>query len=135
MNIDDSIRRGYELFNRREWDRIARAFPADFEAIDRVPPDERRAHGPNALREITEANGDTAFADLRMEVAEVEVAAPPGERVIAAVRIHATASGGASGVGVESEIGQAWTFDAGVVTRMEQFRTWEEARAAAGLGA
>jgi hypothetical protein len=70
-----------------------------------------------------------------MEVLEVELATPPDGRVIAAVRIHATASGGTSGVGVESEIGQAWTFDAGVVTRMEQFRTWEEALAAAGLPA
>jgi hypothetical protein len=74
VSVEAGIRRGYELFNERDWDRLARWFTEDFEAVDRVPPDERRANGPNALREITEANGDTAFADLEMEVLEVELA-------------------------------------------------------------
>jgi hypothetical protein len=34
---------------------------------------------------------------------------------------------------VEGEIGQLWVFERGVAIRMEQFRTWGEALAAAGL--
>ena len=133
MSIEEAVARGYELFNEREWDRIARGLPEDFEAVDHVPPDELRAHGPNALREITEANGDTAFADLRMEAAEVAVAGPEDGAMRVAVRVRAWASGGASGAPVSAEIGQLWVFEGGTATRMEQFRTWDEARAAAGL--
>ena len=128
------MRRGYDLFNQRAWDRLARGFPEDFEAIDRVPPDELRLRGPNALRQITEANGDTAFTDLRMEPLEIRVADPEGDVVQIAVRVRATASGEASGIDLQDEIGQTWTFEAGVAVRMEQFRTWDEALAAAGLG-
>ena len=34
MNVEEGIRRGYELFNRREWDRLARGFSTEFVAID-----------------------------------------------------------------------------------------------------
>jgi hypothetical protein len=48
------------------------------------------------------------------------------------VRILATASGGTSGVPVDSELAQIWAFESGVPVRFEQFRTWDEALAAAG---
>ena len=131
MDLPDQIKRGYELFNRRDWDAIARALPDDFEAIDRVPPDERRERGPNALRAITTANGDAAFEDLRMEVVEVELVDGEGDELRAAVRIAASASGGSSGAAVEAEIGQVWTYRGGLPRRLEQFRTWREARRAA----
>jgi hypothetical protein len=135
VNVEEGIRRGYELFNRREWDRLARGFPEDFEAIDRVPPDARHALGPGALREITEANGDNAFADLRMEATEVRVAVLDDGLTHAVVRVHAAGSGGASGAPVQGEVGQFWAFEGDRAIRMEQFRTWDEALAAAGLPA
>ena len=130
MDIGDSIRLGYERFNRRDWDAIARGLPEDFEAIDWVPIDELRTHGPRALEEITKANGDTAFADLRMDVVDVVTVTRDDGAVQALVRIAAAASGGASGAPVEAEIAQVWTFEAGVPKRFEQFRTWEEAEQA-----
>jgi hypothetical protein len=128
MNLADRIRLGFDRFNERDWEALQRGLPEDFEAIDRVPPDEFCARGPDAMRQITEANGDTAFADLRMEVLEVEVRDAGDERALVVLRIAATASGGVSGAPVDAEIGQLWTFVNGVATRMEQFRTWEEAR-------
>ncbi len=133
MNYEDAIRAGFELFNRREWDRLARGFPDDFVAIDRVPPDELTIRGPDALRQITEANGDTAFAGLRVEAVELRTAHSADDVTRVAVRVRAAATGSTSGVDLQGEIGQAWTFRAGVAIRMEQFRTWDETLAAAGL--
>jgi hypothetical protein len=130
VDLSDRIRLGYERFNRRDWETIARGLPDHFEAIDHL--DAHRAHGPDALRTITTANADTAFADMRMEPAEVVVLPPRGEVVQVLVRVEATAIGGTSGLEIDSELGQIWTFDAGVPVRFEQFRTWEETRRAAG---
>jgi hypothetical protein len=132
MDIADRIRLGYERFNKREWDAVARGLPDDFEAVDHVPVDERQAHGPRALEVITKANGDSAFGDLTMEVLDVATVIRGDGLVFALVRIAAAARGGSSGAPVESEIGQIWTFREGVPTRFEQFRTWDEARQAAG---
>lgn len=133
MDIPDRIRRGYERFNERDWNAVARGLPDDFEAVDHVPLDEVTASGPRAVELITKATGDSAFADLTMDVAHVETATRNGGVVVALVRITASASGGSSGAPVETEIAQVWTFQDGVPRRCEQFRTWEEARQAAAL--
>lgn len=133
MNIADRVRSGYEIFNRRDWDAVARGLPDDFEAIDHVAVDERRARGPYALREITNAAGDSAFANLKMEALQIEVVSHEDSEVQAVVRVGASASGGRSGAPVSSEVGQIWTYEAGVPKRFEQFRTWEDACRAAGL--
>jgi ketosteroid isomerase-like protein len=133
VNLADRIRFGFDRFIERDWEALSRGLPADFEAIDHVPPDELRAHGPDAMQEITEANGDAAFADLRMAVLEVEVIDAGDGRDLALVRVKAAASGGASGTPVDAEIAQLWIFEGGVAIRMEQYRTWEEARRAAGV--
>jgi ketosteroid isomerase-like protein len=131
VDLGDRIRLGFERFNERDWAGVTRGLPDDFEAVDHVPPDELRARGPGALKQITDANGDTAFADLRMEVLEVAILGEDGDLVPVAVRVGATGSGGSSGAPVEAEIAQVWTFRDGVAIRMEQFRTWAEALAAA----
>jgi hypothetical protein len=130
MEISDRIRLGYERFNRRDWETIARGLPDHFEAIDHL--DERRAAGPNALKEVTTANGDTAFAELRMEPVEILTVAESADRVLAVVRVAATGSGENSGISVSGEVGQVWTFEHGIPVRFEQFRTWDETRRAAG---
>jgi hypothetical protein len=131
MEIADRIRLGYERFNQRDWDAVAHGLPDDFVAVDRVPVDERTEHGPRALEMITKANGDTAFADLRMDVVDVETIERDGGVVVALVRIAATASGGSSGAPVNGEIGQVWTFEDGTPRRFDQYGTWDEARQAA----
>jgi hypothetical protein len=130
VDLADRIRLGFERFNARDWDLVARGLPEDFEAVDHL--DERSARGPNALREITTANGDVAFASLQMHPAEIHAFPADGERVQVVVRVLASASGGSSGVPVDSELAQVWTFDGGVPIRFEQFRSWDEALAAAG---
>jgi hypothetical protein len=100
VNVADRIRLGFDRFNRRDWEAIARGLPEHFEAVDHL--DEQSARGPHAFREITTANGDLAFADLQMEPTEIVPLSAQGERVIVVVRILATASGGTSGVPVDS---------------------------------
>ena len=129
MEISDRIKLGYERFNRRDWETIARGLPEHFEAIDHL--DEHRERGPDALMKITTANADTAFADMRMEPLEILIMPPRGEVVDVLVRVEATAVGGTSLLEVESEVGQIWTFEAGVPVRFEQFRTWQETQEAA----
>lgn len=131
MDVVDAIKRGFEHFNRRDWDAIARGLPDDFEAVDRAPVDTLRARGPYALRTITNANGDTAFDDLRMEVVEAFTVEAREEVLLVVLRVAASATGGQSGAPVEGEVGQIWTVEGGVLKRFEQFATWEEARRAA----
>ena len=128
MDPGERIRLGYEHFNRRDWDAVARGLPDDFEAVDHVPPDELRVRGPRALQSITEANGDAAFAGLTMKVIEAREIERGGLTHVVA-RVAARASGEASGVPLEGEIGQVWTFDGGLPKRFEQFRSWDEALA------
>jgi SnoaL-like domain len=134
MEIADRVRSGYAIFNRRDWDAIARGLPEDFEAIDHVAVDERHTRGPNALREITDAAGDSVFAGMKMEPLEVEVVGDGSGVVWAVVRVGASASGGRSGAPVSGEVWQVWTYEADVPKRFEQFLTREEARQATGLG-
>ncbi len=132
MNFEDAIRAGFELFNRRDWDRIAGGCLTTSRWSTTFRP-AAIAHGARVRCENTEAAGDDAFADLRMEALEVRAAEPQGDLTRVAVRIRATASGGTSGVAVESEIGEVWVFRKDAAIRMEQFRTWDETLAAAGL--
>ena len=134
MEIPERIRRGFDLFNRRDWDAVERGLPADFVAVDHIPPDGREARGAGALREITQTGGDSAFADLEMEATDVKLVMKEEGRVLAVVRVMSSASGGASDVPVGAEIAQVWTFENGVATRFEQFRTWDEAERAAARG-
>jgi hypothetical protein len=130
MEIHERIRLGYERFNRRDWDAVARGLPETFEAVDHL--DARSARGPNALREITTANADTAFPAMTMEPVEILVMPDPDGRERVLVRVIATGRGGTSGLEVQDEVGQIWTFEGGVPVRFEQFRTWEETQRAAG---
>jgi hypothetical protein len=129
VDLADRIRLGFDRFNAREWHLVARGLPEHFEAIDHL--DEHSARGPKALEEITTANADTAFSRMRMEPVEIRALPADGERVLVVVRVIASASGETSGVPVDSELAQVWTFDRGVPVRFEQFRTWDEALAAA----
>jgi hypothetical protein len=38
VNLADRIRLGFERFNERDWESLARGLPEDFEAVDHVPP-------------------------------------------------------------------------------------------------
>jgi hypothetical protein len=132
VDLERAIRRGFELFNERNWDVLARGFPDDFEATDHIPPDGLRTRGPYALREITEAAGDRAFADLRFEPLEIITDERPPNGANVRVRVATKGSGGSSGVPVQAEIAQLWRYEGGIPKRMDQYRTWDEACRAAG---
>jgi hypothetical protein len=125
------MKAGFAAFNRRDWDAIARGLPDDFEFHDKVPPDALVMRGPYAMRDVTEANGDLAFAGLVMEVAALETIELDGDRTQILVRVRTSAAGGHSETPVSAELGQLWTLVDGAPIRAEQFRSWAEAHAAA----
>ena len=65
------------------------------------------------------------------EVEMLECVDAPGDRVFTSLRQRAT--GAASGVPLEGELYQVWTFRDGVPVRMEFFFDGAKAREAAGL--
>ena len=68
------------------------------------------------------------FGDVRWQPLEF---LDLGDRVLVRVRIAGTA--GLTALPVEQDLGHLYTLRDGLVTRLDIFRTWDEARAAAGL--
>lgn len=131
-DLERQIRAAIDAFNRRDWDRIARGTSDEFEFHDHIPPDGRVGKGPYASRAVTETSGDSAFADLVMEVAEIRELGDADGLHKTAVRIQASGAGKNSDLALSTEIGQLWMHKDGAPVRIEQFRSWEEALAAAG---
>jgi ketosteroid isomerase-like protein len=122
----EALRRGYEAFNRGDFDAsVAIAHPE----IEFVPPGGQASlRGAAAVRAWMEPD---AFEDQRIEPLDFRV---QGNRVL--VRQHAQARGTGSGIELDVENWAVWTFDDDLlVARMESFLPREESEAleAAGL--
>ena len=131
-DLERWIEAGFAAFNRRDWDTIADGLPQHFEFHDNVPPDAIVERGPYAMKAITDANGDMAFAGLQMNPIEIELLASADDRTQVLVRVSASAAGGSSAAPVRAEIAALWTLENGTLVRIEQFRSWDDARDAAG---
>jgi ketosteroid isomerase-like protein len=122
----DSIRRGYEAFNRGDFDAaITLAHPE----VEYLPPGgQAPMRGAGALRAWMEPD---AFEKQEFEPREFRV---QGDKVL--VRLHARARGAGSGIEMDFEAWVLWTLDDdGLVTRVEGFLPHQDAEAfeAAGL--
>jgi ketosteroid isomerase-like protein len=120
------VRRGYEAFNRGDFDAaVELAHPE----IEFVPPGgQAPIRGANAFRAWMEPD---AFESQTLEAREFRV---QGKNVL--VRQHARAVGAGSGIEIELEAWVLWTLDDdGLVTRVEGFLPHQDAQAfeAAGL--
>jgi ketosteroid isomerase-like protein len=94
---------------------------------DAVEPGTRRGADSflAAVTSVFEGWGESVF--------EIERVTERGEDVIALGQLRTR--GRATGIEAASPHGEIWTFDAGRVTRMRWFNTYEETLAAAGISA
>ncbi len=122
----DITRRGYEAFNRGDFDAAMALLRPDVEFIR--PGIESPLKGREAVRAWMEPD---AFAEQRIEPLEVR---PNGDKVL--VRQELFARGAGSGIELELGSWAVWTLDdEGSIARVEMFMLDQEADAleAAGL--
>ena len=129
----DRVLRGYDAFNRGDFDDAAKDFDADFEwkipfELPDSPPD-GTYRGPEAVIRFWKT-WRAAFPDFRMEIEEIIEAA---EKVIVIGGVHGR--GAESGVDVQTpSFPQVWTFkDDGRPLRVEMYQSRAEALEAVGL--
>jgi ketosteroid isomerase-like protein len=118
----------YEAFGRGDMDAVAELIDPEFRTEDRIliesDPTER---GPAALIANTNLVKE-AFGDMTWEPQEV---VELGDKI--AVRVRGRGTGTATSLPFEEDIGNVYTVRDGRAIKLDIFRTWPEARAAAGL--
>ena len=120
------LRRGYEAFNRGDFDAALDMIHPEFEFAR--PGAQSAVRGAAAFREWMEPD---AFEEQRIEPIDFRV---NGNRVL--VHQHATARGSGSGIELDVRSWAVWTMDdEGLALRLEGYQAREEAKAleAAGL--
>jgi ketosteroid isomerase-like protein len=129
----ESVRRGYDAFNRGDFASAAEHFDPNFEwkipfQLPDSPPDETY-RGPEAIIRFWQT-WRAAFPDFRMEIEEIVDA---GNKVIVFGAVRGR--GAESGAEVKTPtFPQVWTFrDDGRPLRVEMFQSRAEALEAAGL--
>jgi ketosteroid isomerase-like protein len=122
----ERLRRGYEAFNRSDFD-VALEFAHPDIVV--VPPGGQSARrGAAAFREWMEPD---AFEAQTIEPGEFEVA---GNKVL--LLQHSTVRGAGSGIEMEIDTWAVWTFDEdGKVTRIESYLRHEEDEARRAVNA
>ena len=125
----ETLRVGYEAFNRGDWDAATRFAHPEFElqTADRVVnPGTYR--GPEAVRRFFE----DLFEPFEEVVVEPEEFFERGDQIVAFL-LDAIRTSGSSAV-LENRIGHLWTMREGKASRLEIFPRREDALEAAGLG-
>jgi ketosteroid isomerase-like protein len=126
--VIDTLRAGYEAFNRSDWDAVLQAAPPDFEleTADRVI-------SPGIYRGRVEAR--RFFEDLFEPFDEVAVVPEQflenGDQIVVLVRVRSRPAG--SSAVIENRIAHLWTVRGGAIVRMQIFPERGEALEAAGL--
>lgn len=119
---------GYTLIWRvNRLERALEGLPEDFEWVVPDHPDGEVHRGPEGVMEFFREWSEP-FDDLEVEW-ELHEAGP--DRALAILRMRGR--GHESGVPVEMQIGQLWTFRDGAAIRMVVYNDLEEARREAGL--
>jgi uncharacterized protein len=123
------VQANYDALDRGDLESAFDTIAPDFEiGVRAVPEAAPEVRGPEALVAIIEQIRDV-FGDVRWQPLEF---LDLGDRVLVRVRIAGTA--GLTALPVEQDLGHLFTLNDGRLTRMDIFRTWDEARAAAGVG-
>jgi ketosteroid isomerase-like protein len=124
----ETLRAGYEAFNRGDWDAAIRFAHPEFElqTADRVPnPGTYR--GPEEARRFFE----DLFAPFEEMFVEPETFFERGDQIAVFVLTRLRPTG--SSAVVENRIGHLWTMREGKASRLEVFPRREGALEAAGL--
>ena len=123
----ERLRRGYEAFNRGDFERVLRNVSPDVEVRDRDEiPDPGVYRGLDAVREVF-ARNTAEFEDYRVDPEEfIEV----GEHIVVVAR--QSGRGRASGATVAGTIVHSWHVRDGRVLGMRAFSDRDQALAALG---
>jgi ketosteroid isomerase-like protein len=131
----EMVRRGYEAWNRRDFDQLLeltdpeiefRPVSVSGEAFARLPGVDAAYHGPEGVRRLWE----TFIEPWEQITIEVEELRDSGDYVVAFVRFRAVAR---DGLKVDLPSMHVLTFRRSRVIRLEAFADRAEALAAAGL--
>jgi ketosteroid isomerase-like protein len=125
----ERLRRGYEHFLRTGellGENVAPDFVWDMSTF-RGWPEKQTYEGLEGAREFIADWGD-AWDEWRLDLLELKDA---GEEVVAIM--HQRGRSKATGVEVDMDYAQVWTFEAGQQTRMRMYADPQEALRAAGL--
>ena len=126
------IRRGFEAFNRGDWDAALEIVAEDvvWGAYLAAMDGERAIHGHESLRRTWQAQRDDLGGDdFKAEARDIRDLGA-GSLL---VKLRAMGRGSASGVPVQVEYVQLWTFRGGLVVRLDNYASEAEALQAAGL--
>jgi ketosteroid isomerase-like protein len=122
----ERLRQAHEAFNRGDFDAVLELFDPDVQVVRFG--DQQDLRGVQDLREWMEPD---AFESQTLEPTKFEVT---GNRVL--VHTHAIARGAGSGLEMEIDTFNLWTFDgSGKVVRIDAFLGHEEAAARQALEA
>ena len=124
----DELRIAWDAYSRGDLERAFQAVHPEFEVQDHMIPEASAAGmGADALLANRQQVGE-AFSDLTYEPLEfIDLQG----RIL--VRVRGTGKGRHTGLAVAEETGQLWTLRDGLAVRLDVYRTWREARYAAGL--
>ena len=125
----DVLRRGYEAFNRGDFDGMVADFAPEFEFVPTgaLPDAEDIYRGPEGWKRFTRWLSDN-FDEPRVETREV---IGKDDMVVASVTL--SGRGKESGVDVRWDLWHVWTLRGGKIVRGRAVRTRAEALEAAGL--
>jgi hypothetical protein len=125
----DTIRRGFEAYNRDGVEALLAFLDPEFEAVTApeltVEPDTYRGH--EGIRRYFESFFEV-MEDIRFEPQELIDA---GDQVVVLVRLHAR--GKDTGIEADQSLFQVWTVRDGKALRLETFAERSDALRAAGL--
>jgi ketosteroid isomerase-like protein len=129
----DALKRGFESFNRGDWDAALEGFAEDVVQTAYFAPvtGERSLHGRAALKRAWEAASEVFGGGGTYRVEPQDFRDLGGGVILVPVRL--SGRGRASGVETETELAQLWTFRQGRVVRIDQYADVTEALEATGL--
>jgi len=130
MSSEDvrALQRGYEALARGDLETLNSLVDPDFEIGHRlVPESSAELRGPEALAANVSQIREV-FGDVRWEPQEV---IDLDGRLLVRVRFEGVA--GHTALPFDEDIGHVYTLRDGRMVRLDVYRTWGEARAAAGL--
>lgn len=125
------VRRGYEAFNRGDWEAMVADMAPTFEYVPTgaLPDVRTRYHGPEGLAEFMVGWLVEEFESPRMQVHELIEAR---NHVLASVTLRGR--GKRSGAEASWKVWHLWTVRDGKITYGQGFASGDEARRAAGIG-
>jgi ketosteroid isomerase-like protein len=123
-----NMRRAFEAWAEGDLQTVEKFVDPSFEIEDRILPEGSPSErGVEALVANT-ARVREVFGDATWEPREI---VELGDRIL--VRVHFEGSGQSTRLQTDTDVGQIFTLRNGRAVKLDVFRSWSEARAAAGL--